>query len=158
MNEIITSYGQLVSFLASIIGVTGALVGLFMYSHNKHSKLTEDKHRFIVKKRSFEINNLKGLIELKLHPENNVVSIDTLESIYNDTDKSAALIEKYSGSYNSMYKLISLNREINNGSLQKNLALSFCIFTIIITLLSVFTYMPNKALNSDAAESAAPVS
>ena len=158
MNEIITLYGQLVSFLASVVGVSGALVGLFIYSINKRSKLDEDKHRFIVEKRRFEKNNFESLKERKLHPNEETASIIILESIYSDAKKSAALSKDEPITYDFIYKLILLNREIKAGSLQKNLALSFCVIAISITVLAVFSYTPSKARKPDEAKSAAHVS
>ena len=143
MTEIVTTYGQLVSFLASIFGVSGALVALVLYWRNKKSKLVEDRHRLMVEKRSFEINNLAGLVELGLYSDKDSVSLETLKSIYNDSEKSEVIKNKYAGSYDCLYKIVSLSREINDGVLQTRLAFWFFVLVITSISLVILVYEPN---------------
>lgn len=62
MSDYVTTYGELASFLRSIVTILVALVGLYLFWRNKRSKLTEDNHRVIIEKRSFEINYHMGLL------------------------------------------------------------------------------------------------
>lgn len=157
MNDIVTNYGDLISFLASFFAIVGAVVGLVLFWWAKTRKIDEDKHNYIVEKRVFEINNLKSIKDLGFHADKDTISIRTLKTIYNDPDKSKELKNKYAGSYDQLYKIISLHREMSNGKLQVNTALAFCLCVILITLLTTCTYEINKIRNPVSEKSNAPI-
>lgn len=138
MNEIVAYYGDLISFLASLLAIVGAFICLVLYWWTKRSKTEEDNHKYIVEKRFFEINNLESIRVLGWHTDKDTVSIHTLMSIYNDPSKSKELKNKYAGTYDQLYKVISLHREKTNGKLQATVIGWFCVFVFITALLATY--------------------
>lgn len=139
MSEIITEYGSTVSFLASIFGILGGIVGVILYVQNKSTQLSNNKHRLIVEKRSFEKSMLKGLKDLGLHDSEESISIHELKTLYVDPKRTEKLKLEASGSYDQVFKIISINQDIENSKLQLNILRGLLL---IIALLIIFILYP----------------
>ena len=143
MDELVKNYKDLFSVLASLFAIVGAIIGLGLFWWVKKTKAKDDEHKYIVEKRSFEINNMRDINTLGWHTGNDTISIHTLKSIYNDPVKSEELAKKYAGTYDQLYIVISLHREKGLGNLQANVVFWFCISVVLVIVLSVYNYKPN---------------
>ena len=131
---------RLVSFLASVFGVSGILVGLVAFRRSIQAKTAENEHRLIVELRSFEINNLEGIVSLGFHSDEKHIEVEKLACLYNDASESEVVKEKFAGSYDKIYSIVSLSREIDDGKYQAHVIFWFFIFVAVATFAVFVTW------------------
>lgn len=145
MNEFVTEYGELVSFLASFFGVAGIVVGLFLYWKNKKGKLAENEHRLVLKKQFFDNNTLKYLVKFEFCTKRDSITIEELKEIHDDSAQLKKLLENHDGIYCELCEIVSLSREVNQGKIESKVSFFFFIFVIVCIVAAACMYRPNKA-------------
>jgi hypothetical protein len=61
-------------------------------------------------------------------------------SLYNDASESEVVKEKFAGSYDKIYSIVSLSREIDDGKYQAHVIFWFFIFVAVATFAVFVTW------------------